>query len=548
MPALTQYRLLLLLAMVLLTLGASGSEPTYKGRSLTSWLQQCYDASLEETQKISQAQAAINAIGAKKTLPILMSMVKARDGEVAPRISEKGSSPSIRFPDGLDIRQLGVAGFEALDTNGAPAVPDLTPMLADTNGGPASAAFVALRCLVAIGMPAEASVCSALTNRSPEIRAFAASQIGVVSDDITLYLERLEGPLADADGTVRFAAVQGLGLQTEYPEDVLPYLIRAMNDPLNSVAGYAIKFIGDLGTNGIKGAAALQHVVDTGDGYRAGIALRSLVSIAPEQALTTIMAWVASTNAEHRSRAAGLLAAFRPQTPETLEALKKATADPDPKVARSATGALERLRRTAKEDGSYQVAAAEEPTYKGRTLGEWLKRKPGQENFTSEARHAIQAMGTNALPSLLFRLTYTDSKYGLYDYDTGLEAVGGFLMLGEVALPLLPKLAELMTGNHQRIALFALLSCCNMGSNAIPVLAGGLTNKFADVRGEALHYLTDDPLAAFPEAKKAAKHALIPMLSDADHANRETATNILWEIDRAAGEELGLKRPRGRFK
>jgi len=129
-----------------------------------------------------------------------------------------------------------------------------------------------------------------------------------------------------------------------------------------------------------------------------------------------------------------------------------------------------------------------EPTYGTKALGEWLKRKPGQEEFSPETKHAVQAMGTNALPALLARLMYVDGKYGLYDYDTSLESVGGFYLLGDLGRPALPKLAELINGDDERIAVFALISCCGMGSNAVPVVVSGLTNDFAggEVRGAAL--------------------------------------------------------------
>lgn len=124
-----------------------------------------------------------------------------------------------------------------------------------------------------------------------------------------------------------------------------------------------------------------------------------------------------------------------------------------------------------------------------------------------------------------------------------MEAVGGFILLGEQALPTLPKLAELMSSDNERVALFAMISCCNMGSNAVPVVARGLTNDFADVRGEATHYLTDGPLTVFAEARKCAAPDIVAMLRDPDESNRRKATNALWEIDPEGAAKAGVKAP-----
>jgi HEAT repeat protein len=534
----------IIVTVAVVVIGAGWKEPSYKGKSLTRWLQQCYDASLEETQKIAQAHQAINAIGAEKALPVLMEMIKAEDGKVRSWIiqkNERWNIKGLKMREAIETRQLGVAGFEALGTNAAPAVEKLTTMLADTNRGPGSLALIALRGLIYIGMPAEKSVCRALTNQNPEIRAFATSQIGWVSNDIELYLKRLEGPLRDSDTTVRFAAVQGLGLQTKYPEEVLPLLIRAMSDPAQNVAGYAVRFVGDLGTNGIKALEPLKEIVETGNSYMATHALRSLTSVAPDRALPMVFAWLDSTNQDHRARAALMLAEFLTTTPVMLDRLKRATRDPNAKVAHSATEALKKLRQKEKEHGSYEVVIAGEPTYGGKGLGDWLKRKPGQEEVSQETKRAVQAIGTKAIPALLARLVYVDDKYGLYDYDTSLESVGGFALLGEQALPALPRLVELINGEDERIALFALISCCNMGSNAVRVVASGLTNDFAEVRGEALHFLTEGPLTAFPEARKCAVPDIIAMLRDPEESIRMNATNVLLEIDPVAAGKAGVK-------
>jgi hypothetical protein len=299
-------------------------DPSYRGRTLTSWLKQYSDAPLDEIQRRSEAETAIRAIGAEKSMRHLLMMAEAQDGPIRRWIiqnEEKWKLRPLKFREAWITQRYGIAGFEVLGTNCAAAVPQLTRLMEDTNHS-----FTALQCLVGIGKPAETPVCQALTNRSPDIRRFAASQLGWVTDDIDVYLARLNGPLNDSDATVRFAAVQALGLQTQYPNEIIPPLIKAMQDPAQSVSGYAAKFLGDLGINGIKAFDALSNVVEHGNAYMASRALRSLVSIAPDRALPMALGWLRSSDADRRARAAGVLGDFPSATAEILDALKAAAA------------------------------------------------------------------------------------------------------------------------------------------------------------------------------------------------------------------------------
>ncbi|MEI9865276.1 MAG: hypothetical protein WDN00_12140 [Limisphaerales bacterium] len=82
------------LLTVTIVIVLSFHEPRYQGRTLTSWLQQCYDTPLMETQRLMEAQDAVRAIGAERALPKLLNwwqqkrilpapglLRKARNGE-----------------------------------------------------------------------------------------------------------------------------------------------------------------------------------------------------------------------------------------------------------------------------------------------------------------------------------------------------------------------------------------------------------------------------------------------------------------------------------
>ena len=146
-------------------------EPRFQGRTLTSWLQQCNDTPLDETQRLSEAQTAVRAMPIKNVLPRLLNLVEDKDDPVSVWMIDKSDKFRVQFlkwHSAEDFQQLGIAGFEVLGTNAAPAVAELTKLLNDKEH-----AFVAVRCLIAVGPPAEQSVSQALTNQSVQVRYFA---------------------------------------------------------------------------------------------------------------------------------------------------------------------------------------------------------------------------------------------------------------------------------------------------------------------------------------------------------------------------------------
>jgi hypothetical protein len=150
-------------------------------------------------------------------------------------------------------------------------------------------------------------------------------------------------------------------------------------------------------------------------------------------------------------------------------------------------------------------------------------------------------MGTNAIPGLLARLVYKDEKFGLADDETAIDAVGGLILLGDRAVPALPRLEELVAGDDRRIALYALMAGCNMGTNSVPFVTRALTSPHADVRNQAVGLFMDEPLRSTPGARKGALPVITKLLVDPDENVRMTATNVLEEIDQDAATRAGAK-------
>ena len=286
---------------------------------------------------------------------------------------------------------------------------------------------------------------------------------------------------------------------------------------------------------------ALSNVVQNGNAYMSTHALRSLVSIAPDRALPMTMAWLRSADADRRARAASILGEFSPLTVDNLDALKKASTDSDPKVAKSAAGSLREYREKERLHGGGVVVINSEPSFGGKGLGEWLKQKPNGNELSNDAQRAIREMGTNAIPGLLARLVYKDEKFGLADDETAIDAVGGLILLGDRGVPALPRLEELVAGDDQRIALYALMAGCNMGTSSVPFVTRALTSPHADVRNQAVGLFMEDPLRSPPWARASALPAITRLLGDPDENVRMTATNVLKELDQDTATRVRVK-------
>src|SRR5689334_17815616 len=56
------------------------------------------------------------------------------------------------------------------------------------------------------------------------------------------------------------------------------------------------------------------------------------------------------------------------------------------------------------------ASLSREPTYKGLTIREWLKRSPGANNVDGPTREALIILGTNNFPLLLRSVEYDPGK------------------------------------------------------------------------------------------------------------------------------------------
>jgi HEAT repeat protein len=571
--------LVILVAVGIVIVLIRAGEPRNHGRALTSWLQQYWDSSLEETQRLAEAKNAVRAIGERKALPKLLKLVEARDDPASLwmvdtgekfRISDTFGDRFFRWRSAEDFWWLGERGFEIFGTNAAPAADELGKLFIEQFSDGEKQyqhTLVIERCLESIGKPAELVICRTLTNSDPEIRQWAIDQLASVSDDVAVYIARIKPFLKDSSNGVRRTTVDAIGTQTSAPELAVPILIGVLND--SSVNANAATALANFGTNALVTFPILTNLVEHGDTNVAGAALKTLIIIAPDESLTILTNCIARGRPEtygalealknaapekalpiilERFHAPNLderLFAFRllcryPMTPTIESTIQTAAADPEFEIARRAK---EILTEQYEKEHPIESLFANDPSYGGKPLGEWLKLHDRDGFFSQDATNAIRRIGTNAIPALFQRLTHAQPPFGLPTRENGeirMDGVRGFIALGDETIPAFPKLEMLMDGTSRDVALCAMVSSLGAGSNSIPILAKGLTNQFADVRSEAAHNLTG-VAERFPECRKEIVPLLQKLLDDPDAEVRESVKGDLQELNSTNAIKTGTK-------
>jgi len=193
---------------------------------------------------------------------------------------------------------------------------------------------------------------------------------------------------------------------------------------------------------------------------------------------------------------------------------------------------------------SAAIAADEEPSYNGRLLSQWLGDMEERQLWVGggPTEKAVQAMGTNAIPTLLKWMSYEPSWAELsrehhenvvhwrpvtnlnrYPAQRGERAGYAFGYLGAVARSTIPELTRLArtAPNYSRAARFA-GALASIGLEAVPSLVSLATNGPDCTRYSAIDALgsfADDPTVATP---------LVPMLIN---CLSDTNTDTDFQID-----------------
>ncbi len=547
-----------------------GREPRYGGRSLTGWLKEYCETSMGSTQGAAEAHAAIRAIGVTKSLPVLFELIRAEENPTSTWLNHRSEQFGLRFlrrPSADDFQMYGLSGFEALGTNAAPAIEQLTKMVEAGDHG-----IIAVQCLAVIGKPAETALCQCLTNFDDNVQAFAVTALAGLTDDVDVYVGRIKDNLKSNSAIVRSSAVDCLGSQTNASELIIPLLVTALQDKNERVSARAAESLCKFGPQAMTAFPFLTRLVNEEQGPQSRAAMRALSAIAPIEAVPILSNAVvngAATNVAHalnllhpiaprlslqltleqfrsddpKRRVRAIQAAFnyKSDTPEIVEQLKQACQDNDPLVARVARRAIKHRAFDIYGKNAGHIEIPDEPVFEGKSLGEWMKSDRNGD-LSADSIRAIQMMGTNAIPALLSRLTYIDPVYGIAIDNVRVEAAKAFIHLGEKARPALPTLMALMDNENADTILSAMVSTFGTGSNSFPCLMKGLTNRFAMVRLEAANDIGSQ-WAHFNATQRAKLiSSLLEATHDPEESVRDIARSELLELDPKTAAAAGVTR------
>jgi len=143
-----------------------------------------------------------------------------------------------------------------------------------------------------------------------------------------------------------------------------------------------------------------------------------------------------------------------------------------------------------------------EPSYKGKSLSQWLTIYGEQESSREEAAEAVRAIGTNSLPVLVKRLHYepgrmhnlarslvdklpdaiSESRAADYVLNRGYYhsdlAYSGFMILGQDASPAIPGLISMICDTNSQFSnLRALNALACIGPKALPAVSEALSDR-----------------------------------------------------------------------
>ena len=268
------------LVVVLYALLSTPREPTYKGRSLSQWVEAYHDRGGAEQ---AEAAAAIRQIGAS-AVPCLLAWIR----DPLPGWKTTVRAARLRAPGGqgsflTDARRpfYAASAFSALGPAGNGAIPELTRLAND-----AEHYFKSIAATQALGRSGKAGappLLGLLQSDNVVIRAHAAKAIGHLGSNalpaIPLLLQYVTN-VADMD--VAEAAAATLGTLGFEPDRVVPALSNALHSPPPLIRRTAVRALGRFATNSAAARPALAiALVDPEASVRA-LATNALLKIAPE--------------------------------------------------------------------------------------------------------------------------------------------------------------------------------------------------------------------------------------------------------------------------
>jgi HEAT repeat protein len=243
---------------------AQADEPTYQGRTVTSWLGDLnvehhstsgtYSFGIRPDAKEKKAAEALHALG-EKALPVLIERLKLTSAAA-----------------GLDEDARTAWAFDTLGETARPAIGDLIQLLrpaydvaesfdiASENWRKPRYVAGALR---AIGKESIPPLIDALSDKDEKVRFAAALALDGFPGQGATIVPGLVKVLADPDENVRGRAAQTIGSRADEPQLAVPALIdRLQNEPRDHVRSFVIAALRNFGPRAADAVPALKQIAD----------------------------------------------------------------------------------------------------------------------------------------------------------------------------------------------------------------------------------------------------------------------------------------------
>lgn len=216
------------------------TEPSYKGKSLSHWLEQYHSARGTGTAS-GEAEEAIRRVGTN-ALPTLIRMIRVRDSwlkETAMKWSSKQEFIKFSFTPASKRRFQAQAGYQVLGAAAKAQVPQLMTIL--TNDSIAQVRQCTASALGFIGEEAQSAVPALLiTAKDPDnqVRNSSLWALSSIHADPELALPGLIEALDDSFSVARENAAIALGRYGELATSAVPALVRTK--AVNRAARHAL--------------------------------------------------------------------------------------------------------------------------------------------------------------------------------------------------------------------------------------------------------------------------------------------------------------------
>jgi HEAT repeat protein len=382
----------------------------------------------------------------------------------------------------------------------------------------------ALGALAKIGTGARAAVpnvVEALQGTDADLRRLALFALEGIGQGDRAAVRALVAVLGNKDAELRLRALGALEQIKPAPEDVLPALKTAVQDPSEAIQEGAIRSLGRLGKAGVP---ELRALLRRGNATRRGYAVIGLFLAGPEAtaAIPDLVEILRdeTLQADDRRLADNAKMALKQIGPEAVPALAAALKHKDEGVARRAALLLAEFGPLARP-----------------ALPALVEALADERKFVDHVQRALRAIGKEAVPALHAALKHKDVRVR----RRGLEVLYSF---GAANKPILPDLLALANGEDGALRRAALYALWGMGTKARE--AGPIFLKALKDRDKAFRLLAIQALESIGiEGTKETVSSLRESLRDSEASVARGVPAVLAKLGKAGLPVLieALKHP-----